>query len=181
MPLRVMFQDEARFGRINAPRACWAPRPLRPAVAAQAVRQYTYLYGAISPKDGLGAYLILPDMDTHCLQIFLDAVAARFRDEYIVMVFDGAPNHRSKTLKVPGNIKLVFLPPYSPELNPKENLWDEIREKIFRNFALKSMKIVEQKLCDAVLYIQKNPELVRSITAFGYISSLLKNPSQSSP
>jgi hypothetical protein len=42
-----------------------------PAVAAQAVRQYTYLYGAISPRDGLGAYLILPDMDTVCMQMFL--------------------------------------------------------------------------------------------------------------
>jgi hypothetical protein len=173
MVLRVMFQDEARFGRINTPRACWAPKPIRPAVAAQAVRQYTYLYGAISPKDGLGAYLVLPDMDALCLQIFLDAVAARFKDEYILMIFDGAPNHRSKSLKVPANIKLVFLPPYSPELNPKENIWDEIREKIFRNFALKSMKTVERKLCDAVLYIQKNPQIVRSIAAFSYIIDAL--------
>jgi hypothetical protein len=137
------------------------------------VRQYTYLYGAISPADGLGVYLILPDMDTFCLNIFLAAVSKRFKGEYIVLVLDGAPNHRSKTLKVPDNIKLLFLPPYSPELNPKENIWDEIREKIFKNFALKSMRKVEQKLCDAVLYIQKNPEIVRSIAAFSYIIDAL--------
>ena len=168
-----MFEDEARFGRITTPRACWAPKPVRPAVAAQAVRQYTYLYGAISPKDGLGAYLILPDMDTVCMQMFLDAVAAQFCSEYIAMIIDGAPNHRSKGLKVPDNMTLIFLPPYSPELNPKENIWDEIREKIFKNFALKSMRKVEQKLCDAVLYVQQNPEIVRSIASFDYIIAAL--------
>jgi DDE superfamily endonuclease len=168
-----MFEDEARFGRINTPRACWAPKPVRPAVSAQAIRQYTYLYGAISPKDGIGAYLILPSMDTTCMQIFLDMVSARFHNEYIAMVLDGAPNHRSAGLRVPDNMTLIFLPPYSPELNPKENIWDEIREKIFKNFALKSMRKVEQKLCDAVLYIRKNPQIVRSITAFDYITAAL--------
>jgi hypothetical protein len=54
------------------------------------------------------------------------------------LVLDGAPNHRSSDLVFPGNISLLFLPPYAPELNPKENLWDEIREKIFKNYALKS-------------------------------------------
>jgi len=168
-----MFEDEARFGRITTPRACWAPKPVRPEVAAQAVRQYTYLYGAISPKDGLCAYLILPDMDTVCMQMFLDAVSAQFRREYIAMIIDGAPNHRAKNLKVPENMTLIFLPPYSPELNPKENIWDEIREKIFKNYALKSMRKVEQKLCDAVLYIRKNPKIVRSIASFNYITAAL--------
>ena len=68
---------------------------------------------------------------------------------------------------------LIFLPPYSPELNPKENIWDEIREKIFKNFALKSMRKVEQKLCHAVLYVQKNPEIVKSIASFDYITAAL--------
>src|ERR1700726_2906250 len=169
MPLRAMFQDEARFGRINSPRACWAPLPIRPSVSAQAVRQYTYLYGAISPKDGVGAYLVLPDMDTVCMQIFLNPVSSQFKHEYIAMVLDGAPNHRTPKLKVPDNITLIFLPPYSPELNPKENIWDEIREKIFKNYALKSMDAVYAKLNEAISYINRNPELVKSITSFPYI------------
>jgi hypothetical protein len=56
----------------------------------------------------------------------------------------------------------IDIPPYSPELNPKENLWDEIREKIFKNYALKSMDAVCAKLKQAVLYIERNPKLVRS-------------------
>jgi transposase len=73
-------------------------------------------------------------------------------------------------LVVPDNITSLFLPPYSPELNPKENLWDEIREKIFENYALKSMDAVRQKLEEAILYIERNPKLVRSITSFPYIA-----------
>jgi transposase len=70
---------------------------------------------------------------------------------------------------VPANISLLFLPPYAPELNPKENLWDEIREKIFKNYALKSMDAVRRKLREAILYIERNPNLVKSITSFPYI------------
>ena len=83
------------------------------------------------------------------------------------------PNHRCGDLVVPANITLLYLPPYSPELNPKENLWDEIREKIFKNYALKSMDAVCAKLKQAVLYIERNPKLVCSITAFPYIVNSL--------
>jgi transposase len=84
------------------------------------------------------------------------------------LVLDGAPNHRCGKLTVPDNVWL-FLPPYSPELNPKENLWDEIREKIFKNYALKSMDAVRTKLEEAILYIERNPKTVKSITSFPYI------------
>src|SRR5262245_40387795 len=55
--LRIMFTDEARFGRMNRIRPCWAPVGTRPAVAAQLIREYVYLYGAVSPKDGTCVYL----------------------------------------------------------------------------------------------------------------------------
>jgi len=79
------------------------------------------------------------------------------------------PNHRCSDLLLPGNISLLFLPPYSPELNPKENLWDEIREKIFKNYALKSIDAVRAKLEQAILYVERNPKTVKSITSFPYI------------
>jgi DDE superfamily endonuclease len=165
-----MFADEARFGRINRPRPCWAPAAIRPKVAAQLIRQYIYLYGAVAPKDGTCVYLIMPTSDAACFQAFLDMVSRRFAREDILLVVDGAPNHRSGKLLMPDNITLLFLPPYAPELNPKENLWDEIREKIFKNYALKSMDAVQQKLKEAVLYIERNPQIVKSITAFPYIA-----------
>ena len=165
-----MFADEARFGRINRPRPCWAPGRIRPQVASQLIREYIYLYGAVSPKDGRCVHLIMPTSNTACFQSFLDALSRRFTRQDILLVLDGAPNHRSGDLVIPDNITLLFLPPYAPELNPKENLWDEIREKIFKNYALKSIDAVHRKLDEAILYIERNPEIVKSITSFPYIA-----------
>ena len=164
-----MFTDEARFGRINSPRPCWAPRGVRPEVAAQMVREFTYLFGGVCPQDGTCAYLVMPSPDTACFQIFLNALAKKFRRHDILLVLDGAPNHKNGKLVIPENIKLLFLPPYAPELNPKENIWDEMREKIFKNYALKSMEAVHAKLDEAILYIERNPAIVKSITSFPYI------------
>jgi len=168
--LRIMFADEARFGRINRPRPCWAPAGIRPQVASQLIREYIYLYGAVAPKDGTCVYLIMPTSNTACFQAFLDTLSRRFARQQILLVLDGAPNHRSGQLVIPDNISLLFLPPYAPELNPKENLWDEIREKIFKNYALNSIDAVHQKLEEAILYIERNPKVVKSITSFPYIA-----------
>jgi putative transposase len=164
-----MFADEARFGRINRPRPCWAPQDVRPQVASQLIREYIYLYGAVCPHDGTCVYLIMPTSNTACFQSFLNVLSRRFAKQDILLVLDGAPNHRCGSLVVPDNISLLFLPPYAPELNPKENLWDEIREKIFKNYALKSIEAVHRKLEEAIIYIERNPELVKSITGFPYI------------
>jgi transposase len=101
------------------------------------------------------------------LECFLTAVA--FARQDILLVLDGAPNHRCGDLAVPRNITLLFLPPYAPELNPKEDLWDEIREKVFKNYALKSIDAVYVKLNEAIAYVNRRPELVKSITSFPYI------------
>jgi DDE superfamily endonuclease len=79
------------------------------------------------------------------------------------LVLDGAPNHRCGDLVLPDNISLLFLPPYGPELNLKENLWDEIREKIFKTYVLKSIDAVRAKLKEAILYMERKPEIVKSI------------------
>src|SRR5262249_39724154 len=168
-----MFADEARFGRINRPRPCWAPIGTRPEVAAPIIREHIYFYGGGSPQDGSCLYLIMPTSNTTCFQAFLDVLARKFARQDILLVLDGAPNHRCGDLAVPDNITLLYLPPYSPELNPKENLWDEIREKIFKNYTLKSIDAVRAKLKEAILYIERNPKLVQSITSFPYIVNSL--------
>jgi len=113
-----MFVDEARFGRMNRIRPCWAPVGTRPEVAAQLIREYIYLYGAVSPKDGTCVYLIMPTSNTVCFQAFLDVLARRFTRQDILLVLDGAPNHRCSDLAVPGNITLLYLPPYKSSSRP---------------------------------------------------------------
>ncbi len=128
-----MSQDEARFGRVNPPRRCWAPPGLRPHVAAQMVREYTYVYAAVAPQRGLMTALVLPRANTAMMNLFLEHVSETFADFFIVMQVDQAAWHRSKTLVVPDNIRLIYQPPYSPEVNPTEHVWEELREKYFPN------------------------------------------------
>jgi len=88
------------------------------------VRQYTYAYAALSAHDGVLDSLILPCVNAATMSLFLAEVARRHPEDFIVMVLDGAGWHHAGDLKVPENMKLVFLPPYSPELNPTEHLWE---------------------------------------------------------
>src|SRR3982751_5546023 len=89
-PVRLMFEDEARFGRSSEPRQCWAPKSVRPAVPAQIVREYEYAYAAVSPHDGVLDTLVLPAVNTEAMSLFLAEVSARHAAEFIVMVLDGA-------------------------------------------------------------------------------------------
>jgi hypothetical protein len=119
-----MFEDEARFGRLSEPQRCWAPAGVRPVIPAQIVREYEYAYAAVSPHDGVLDTLVLPKVNTEAMGLFLDEVAQRHADEFIVMVLDGAGWHRAKRLRVPLNLRLVPLPSWSPQLNPAEHVWD---------------------------------------------------------
>jgi transposase len=145
-PLRVLFQDEARFGRISRGRRCGCKKPLRPLVKARLTHPYPYAYDAVSPLDGRLDSLILPHVNTECMPIFLDEVAERHPNENLIMIMDGAGWHQSLPLSLPDNLRRPFLPPYRPELNPQEHLWDELREKHFHNIAFNSLSALEDTL-----------------------------------
>jgi len=170
--LRLMLQDEGRFGRISTPQRCWAPRGVRPCVPSQIVREYTYAYAAVSPHDGTMDSLILPQVSEQAMSIFLREVSNRHPDEFILMVMDGAGWHKAKALSVPTNMALIFLPPYSPELNPVEHIWDHIREDGFKNKAFNSIEAVEDQLTQSLEALEKNPALVASMTRFPWIVSM---------
>lgn len=173
--MRLMFQDEARFGRINDPHRCWAPAPLRPVVKSAVIREFTYAFAAVSPMDGHLDSLVLPEASTETMNLFLNEVASRHLNEFIVMILDGAGWHTAKKLNVPKNIHLHFLPPYSPELNPTENLWDELREKGFSNRAFNSMDAVEDHLVEQLAFLEKSQQRVHSITGWPWITNLNLN------
>jgi DDE superfamily endonuclease len=171
--LTLMFQDEARFGRISDIRRCWAPYPVRPLCQAMMVREYTYVFGAIDVMTGKLDSLILPYATAECMQYFLDEVSARHPTEKIVMVVDNASWHRSKSLKPPQNIYLLPLPPYAPELNPIEHVWDEIREKSFHNRVFKSIDALTKHLAVTLKKAEDTPEILRAIVAWPWIINAL--------
>ena len=164
-----MFQDEARFARISDIRRCWAPKPLRPVCRAMLTHEDTYAYGAVDVCTGGLDSLILPHANTQCMQLFFNEVSARHPDDRIVMVIDGAGWHRSDALQAPDNIYLLRLPPYAPELNPMEHVWDELREKFFHNRAFDSLDALEDQLALALNTLQLDPGTVSSIVSWPWI------------
>jgi hypothetical protein len=170
--IRLMFQDEARFGRMARIRRCWAPVPLRPVVCNGYERQFTYVYGAVSPMQGQLDWALSEKMNTTQMVTFLSQVSQAHPEEFIVMVVDGASSHRAKELIVPENIRLIPLPGYSPELNPQEHIWDEVREKAFPNLVLDQMALVIGRLKTGMSGLAADTDRVRRITAWPWLLSL---------
>lgn len=167
-----MFQDEARFGRMAKPRRCWAPKPCRPVMLNGYEREFVYAYGAVSPREGDFDWKLCPRMNTRRMSKFLKQLSQRYPHEFIVMIVDGASSHRGKDLVVPENIRLLPLPAYSPELNPQEHLWDEIREKEFPNRVFDSLDGVKKQLRSGLVRLARDGIRVRSITAWPWIVKL---------
>lgn len=137
--------------------------------------KYTYAYAAVDVQRGVLDTLVLPRVNTTCMQVFLDEVAHRHPDEFVVMVLDGAGWHRSNALRVPANLHLLPLPPYAPELNPVEHLWDELREKHFHNRVFDSLDALEDHLVAALHTTEQRLDVVRSIVAWPWIIDALTN------
>ena len=173
--VRLMFQDEARFGRMVRIRRCWAPAPQRPVVDNGYEREFQYVYGAVSPAEGELDWMISPAMNTEWMGTFLAQVSAAHPQDFIVMVVDGASSHIAKALAVPENIRLHRLPGYSPELNPQEHLWDEIREKEFPNRVFADMAGVVRTLQAALPRLASDQDRLRSICAWPWIVRLIFN------
>lgn len=168
-----MFQDEARFGRMSKPRRCWAAAGTRPMMQNGYEREFTYVYGAVSPLEGTLDYCLSEKMNTEAMSGFLEQVSARYPEEYLLMVVDGASSHRAKALEVPSNIALMALPGYSPQLNPQENVWDEIREKNFPNRVYESMPAVREQLVVGLTGFADATASIISLTAWPWIRKIL--------
>ena len=171
-PVRLMFQDEARFGRMVRIRRCWAPSPKRPMVCNGYEREFVYVYGAVSPIEGEFDWMTCRQMNTERMTEFLAQVSSAHVTDFILMVVDGASSHVSKDLVIPENIRLLRLPPYAPELNPQEHVWDEVREKEFPNRVFNDLPSVIRQLEAGLPRLAANTVGLRSLTAWPWIISL---------
>lgn len=165
-----MFQDEAGFGRINKPKYCWCFKRMRPTVPCHHIREYRYAYGAVEPQTGDSFFLVLPYCNTDCMNVFLQELSAAYRDDFILLVADGAAWHKSKGLIIPANIEILPLPPYTPEMNPIEQIWKEIRKRGFRNEIFRTLDLVVDRLCDTICSLSN--QTIISITRRSWLLSL---------
>jgi len=165
-----MFQDEAGFGRINKPKRCWAPKGIRPCVPCHHIREYRYAYGAVEPLTGDSFFLVLPWANTVCMNLFIKELSETFPDEMILLAMDQASWHTTKNLIIPDNIRLFYLLPCTPEMNPIEQVWKEIRKLGFMNELFQSLDKVVDRLCDSIKSLS-NESLI-SITGRDWIVSM---------
>ena len=128
-PVEIWFQDEARVGQKGSLEYIWAPVGSRPPMVRDNRHDSAYLFGAICHARQVGAAIIMPTVNAEAMSEHLREISAQVTPgAHAVVVCDGAGWHQQgKRLRVPDNITLLPLPPYSPELNPMENIRDYLR------------------------------------------------------
>ena len=167
--IRLMFMDESIFGRITNIRSCWCPIGIRPTVMSLKIREYIYAYGAVDPINGDSSFIVAGGCNIQWTNLFLDKLSKEFHNDYILLCGDRASWHTSENINIPDNIEFFFIPPATPEMNPIEQIWGEIKEKDFDNRFFKTIKKVIEQLCLSVNKL--DIEIVKSITARDWIVS----------
>ena len=165
-PIKVLFEDEGRFGRMDRPYYCWAAPGVRPVVYSQIVREYTHAFSAICTQDGDCFSLVLPYADSDAMKLFLEELSKEYSAYRVILVMDKAAWHKSKSLGEFENIRVVFQPAYTPEVNPVEDLWEYIREKYFKNRSWNSIEELEESLATALNEILKIKSEIQSLVGF---------------
>lgn len=165
--VEVWGEDEARLGLQPILRRIWTKRGQRRTATVEPRYEWLWLYAAVHPTSGRVFWLILPRLDTDCVQLFLDEFAQTHLEtgKTIVLVWDGAPAHRTKKLRVPAGIRLVNFPAYTPELNPSERLWSGVKEGI-ANERQKDIQELEEKVVARCQNISAKPEAVKTLTSY---------------
>lgn len=164
-PIEIWFQDEARVGQKGSLEYIWAPVGSRPPMVRDNRHDSAYLFGAICHARKVGAAIIMPTVNAEAMAEHLKEIAAQVAPgAHAVVLCDGAGWHqRGERLRVPDNITLLPLPPYSPELNPMENIWDYLRGNKLSRRVWASYEAILAACKDAWLFLVGDPERIDTI------------------
>jgi hypothetical protein len=164
-PVVIWFQDEARVGQQGTLARVRARRGTRP--RAPRDRRYTraYLFGAVCPERAVGAALVLPHADAAATGLHLAEIGRHVAPgAHAVVVLDRAGRHGAGGLAVPGNVTLLPLPSYAPELNPVENVWEYLRQNKLSHRVWPDYDAIVATCCDAWNWLAAAPDRLASIT-----------------
>ena len=139
---------------------------VKPVQTAQPAYEYFYLYGAVEPETGQGFFTEHERLNSACFQVYLDSFARAFPYSQNVMVLDNGSFHKAKRLVIPANVRLVFLPPYSPELNPVERVWQHLKNAL--GFAFyPTLAALRQRMRQVVT--NWTDDVLASLTGYDYL------------
>jgi hypothetical protein len=164
--VRVFSQDDSRFGLLTVRRRRLTARGVQPVGAVQHIFEWLSVYGAVAPTTGERFFLALPYLNTEGFQLFIDAFAQAFADSLNILLLDKSGAHMAQRLMIPAHVRLVFLPPYCPELNPIERVWRDLKDDIaWQHFS--NIEAQQAYVCD-LLQAYEAPTL-RSLTGYAYL------------
>ncbi len=168
--VRVYFQDEAWFGTQGTITRVWAPKGSRPRAVRQNGREWLYVLMAVCADTGAASALIMPELNTAVVNLFLEQFSRELpAGVHAVLIWDGAGFHTGGDLVVPGNVSLIQLPPYSPELNPVENLWHYLRSHHWCNRAYEGYKGLEEEAIRSLCEVCRDVEKLKTICNADYV------------
>lgn len=171
--VRVFCMDEARFGQQGTTTRVWAPTGSRPTAVKQTRYEWVYLYAAVESSTGASVALQAPHINTGTMNVFLGMLSAELAPrEHAVVIMDQAGWHKARALIVPDNITILYLPPYSPELNPVERLWAYLRGHYLSNRVFDDYQHLLDAGADAWRHL--SPELLRTVCACPYLTPELE-------
>ena len=160
--------DEARFGQQGTLTRVWARKGTRPTAVKQTRYEWVYLYAAVEAATGHSVALQAPHVNTGTMNVFLTMLAAELAPlDHAVLIMDQAGWHKARKLVVPDTITILYLPPYSPELNPVERLWAYLRSHYLSNRAYEGYQHLLE--AGAAAWQQLTPDLLRTVCSCQYI------------
>jgi hypothetical protein len=171
-PLEIWWQDEARIGQQGTLTRVWAERGSRPAAPKDLRYEWAYLFGAVCPARGTGAALVLPHANAAMMNLHLAEISRCVApDAHALLLADGAGWHQpGGQLSLPSNITLLYLPPYSPELNPVENVWAFLRSNKLSNRVFRNYDDILDACADAWNWLLNQPERITAIASRSWAS-----------
>lgn len=165
----VFFYDEMRYGLISNYRRSWSPIGVRTIVDNQQAFSNRYLFSAVAPLTGDSFHLMgFEENSSAMVKIFFDELEKRFKGKCIVIIYDNAPSHRPKIIRERKNITCIFLPPYSPELNPTERFFEEVR-KATANQIFETIEEQENVIERTVKDLSANEDSMRQLLLYPWI------------
>lgn len=169
--IELWFTDQARIGQQGRVTHVWYQKGVRPRGMRQHGFASVHLFGAVCPERDTGFALALPEVSTRAMRLFLAELSRTLSPEtHAVIVLDRAGWHVSEDLVVPANLTLVHLPPYSPELNPIERVWEYLRDRwLSHRLLADGYQAVLDAVCAAWNALRAEPGRLRSLTSFPWL------------
>lgn len=180
---RVVAFDEGRFGLKTWLRRRWCPLGERPPWIVNEEYEWLWLYAAVEPSTGTGVFLLLPMVEGACLELFLQHLHKELGEGSVAVVLDNAPSHHSGEVHWPAEMSPLSLPPYSPELNPAEQIFRHLRKRL-SNQIFSSLQELQEALIDELQQFWEHPSVLLHLTGYpwwlqSFPSNISSSPSSS--